>query len=87
MSGAGNLSPPFLRPRRLAIVPVSYDLLSAVLLGRVSIVENVPEDATVIEIRPGPLFGVADLIVESKSFTPLCEGDQLPRLRPLLKIR
>jgi hypothetical protein len=70
---------------RLSILPIDFDLLMDLLTGRTVIDSGVPSDVKLVSVQRITVFRMVELTISSESFTPLNPGDEIPRLRPLLR--
>ena len=70
---------------RRRIIPISFDALAGILRGEVKIIEGMPADAEIIAVNPITMFSTAEIVVESESFEPLKQGEEIPRVNPLLQ--
>ena len=73
--------------RRYMILLIEEDLILAILLGKLTLVDfDLPDDATVVHIDPDFRYRGWALTIESASFEPVPFGNEMPRF-PLLTMR
>jgi hypothetical protein len=70
---------------RLSILPVPFEYLADLLCGRAVIHEGIPADAELVNVQQITLFRMVEFTLKSETFTPLKQGDMIPRLAPLLR--